>query len=91
RTARRSADGSLVLLADQDRGLWDRKEIAEGLALLGRAMAHPEIGLYTVQAAIAAEHAKAGTPDATDWRRIAAYYDLLIAAQPSPVAELNRA
>jgi RNA polymerase sigma-70 factor (ECF subfamily) len=91
RTARRGADGGLVLLADQDRGLWDRKEIAEGLDLLGRVMAHREIGLYTVQAAIAAEHAKAGTPEATNWRRIAAYYDLLIAAQPSPVAKLNRA
>lgn len=91
RLARQGGQGSLVLLADQDRSKWDRPKISEGLSLLGRALQAREIGTYTVQAAIAAEHAKAGTPDETDWRRIAFYYDLLISAEPSPVAELNRA
>lgn len=91
RLARQDARGSLVLLADQDRSKWDRPKIREGLSLLGRALQAKEIGTYTVQAAIAAEHAKAKTPAETDWRRIAFYYDLLTSAEPSPVAELNRA
>jgi RNA polymerase sigma-70 factor (ECF subfamily) len=91
RLARQDGRGSLVLLADQDRSKWDRPKIREGLSLLGRALQAKEIGTYTVQAAIAAEHAKAKTPDETDWRRIAFYYDHLISAEPSPVAELNRA
>ncbi|OWO93634.1 RNA polymerase subunit sigma-24 [Rhizobium esperanzae] len=91
RSARSSEEEALVLLADQDRSLWDRAKISEGLTLLAEAMRTGEIGTYTVQAAIAAEHAKVPTAEETDWRRIAFYYDLLLAAQPSPVAELNRA
>ncbi len=91
RAARQDGEGALVLLADQDRSRWDRGKIAEGLALLAGAMRAPEIGLYTVQAAIAAEHARTGSIEETDWRRIAFYYDLLIAAHPSDITELNRA
>jgi len=91
RAARQDGDGALVLLADQDRSRWDRTKIAEGLSLLSIAMRAPEVGIYTVQAAIAAEHAKTGNIEQTDWRRIASYYDLLLAAHPSAVAELNRA
>ncbi len=91
RAARQDGDGALVLLADQDRSRWDRTKIAEGLSLLSIAMRTPEVGIYTVQAAIAAEHAKTGNTEETDWRRIASYYDLLLAAHPSAVAELNRA
>ncbi|MBY5644811.1 RNA polymerase sigma factor [Rhizobium leguminosarum] len=91
RTARRVGDGSLVLLADQDRSLWDHAKITEGLALLAAAMEAGEIGTYTLQAAIAAEHARAPAAEETDWRRIAFYYDLLLAAQPSAIVELNRA
>ncbi|MBY4607704.1 RNA polymerase sigma factor [Rhizobium sp. 9T] len=91
RSARSSEEEALVLLADQNRSLWDRAKISEGLALLAKAMRTEEIGTYTVQAAIAAEHAKVSTAEETDWPRIAFYYDLLLAAQPSPVVELNRA
>ncbi|RFB96844.1 RNA polymerase subunit sigma-24 [Rhizobium leguminosarum bv. trifolii] len=91
RSARSGKEGALVLLADQNRSLWDRAKISEGLALLAEAMRTGEIGTYTVQAAIAAEHAKVSTAEETDWRRIAFYYDLLLAAQPSPIVELNRA
>jgi RNA polymerase sigma-70 factor (ECF subfamily) len=91
RAARQDGEGALVLLADQDRSRWDRGKIAEGLALLAGAMRTPEIGLYTVQAAIAAEHARTGSIEETDWRRIAFNYDLLIAAHPSDITELNRA
>ncbi|MGZ2379401.1 RNA polymerase sigma factor [Rhizobium brockwellii] len=91
RTARRGEQGSLVLLADQDRSLWDHAKITEGLALLTEAMRAGEIGTYTLQAAIAAEHARAPAAEETDWRRIAFYYDLLLAARPSPIVELNRA
>jgi RNA polymerase sigma-70 factor (ECF subfamily) len=91
RLARSGPNGELVLLADQNRTKWDRGMIAEGLKLLGEVMAQGEIGIYTLQAAIAAEHARAKTPEDTDWRQIAAYYDLLLSAQPSPIAELNRA
>ncbi|EJC73588.1 putative RNA polymerase sigma factor containing a TPR repeat domain [Rhizobium leguminosarum bv. trifolii WSM2012] len=91
RSARSSEQGSLVLLADQDRSLWDHAKIAEGLALLAEAMRPGEIGAYTLQAAIAAEHARAPVAEETDWRRIAFYYDLLLSAQPSPIVELNRA
>ncbi|MBX4928270.1 RNA polymerase sigma factor [Rhizobium binae] len=91
RSARSSEEEALVLLADQDRSRWDRAKISEGLAFLAKAMRTEEIGTYTVQAAIAAEHAKVPTAEETDWRRIAFFYDLLLAAQPSPVVELNRA
>jgi RNA polymerase sigma-70 factor (ECF subfamily) len=91
RQARNSADGALVLLADQDRSLWDYPKIVEGLRLLTGAMQQGEVGIYTLQAAIAAEHAKADVADHTNWQRIVCYYDLLLSAQPSPIAELNRA
>ncbi|KQV63870.1 RNA polymerase sigma factor [Rhizobium sp. Root1220] len=91
RAARRGPDGELILLSDQDRGKWDSRKIAEGLDLLGSATRQGEVGTYTVQAAIAAEHAQARTLDETDWRRIVSYYDLLLTAQPSVIAELNRA
>ncbi|QND39437.1 RNA polymerase sigma factor [Rhizobium leguminosarum bv. viciae] len=91
RAARQDVDGALVLLADQDRSRWDRSKISEGLSLLASALRAPDIGIYTVRAAIAAEHAKTGSTEETDWRRIAFYYDLLIAAHPSAIAELNRA
>jgi len=91
RAARASADGGLVLLADQDRARWDRARIAEGTALLRRATSSGEIGPYGLQAAIAAAHAEAATAEATDWHRIVGLYDLLAHADPSPVVELNRA
>jgi len=91
RAARRSPEESLILLADQDRRLWDREKIREGLGRLDAAMRNGEVGIYTLQAAIAAEHARAETPEKTDWRRIVSYYDLLLSGQPSPIAELNRA
>jgi RNA polymerase sigma-70 factor, ECF subfamily len=91
RAARTSAEGELVLLADQDRARWDRARIAEGAALLRRAAASGPGGPYTLQAAIAATHARAPTAEATDWDRIVGLYDLLARADPSPVVELNRA
>jgi RNA polymerase sigma-70 factor (ECF subfamily) len=91
RAARTSADGDLVLLADQDRALWNRSQIAEGVALVERALASRQIGPYTLQAAIAAVHAEAPRADATDWSRIVGLYDVLVRADPSPVIELNRA
>jgi len=90
--ARTGADGEPVLLADQARGLWDRMLITRGLAALTRAEALTRpLGPYTLQAAIAACHARAGTPDATDWPRIVALYDALVEVTGSPVVELNRA
>jgi RNA polymerase sigma-70 factor (ECF subfamily) len=91
RGARTSAEGELVLLEDQDRTRWDASLIAEGRALVQRALTSGPFGAYTLQAAIAAVHAEAARPDATDWRRIVTYYDLLLRAEPSPVVELNRA
>jgi RNA polymerase sigma-70 factor (ECF subfamily) len=91
RTARASQEGDLVLLEDQDRSLWDRRLIAEGRALVERALASRGFGAYAIQAAIAAVHAGAPSGAATDWRRIAALYDLLARAEPSPVVDLNRA
>jgi RNA polymerase sigma-70 factor, ECF subfamily len=91
RAARSTADGELVLLPDQDRGLWDRHRIAEAAGLLRRASASARIGPYVLQAAIAAAHAAAPTVEATDWDRIVRLYDLLARADPSPVIELNRA
>jgi len=89
--ARTGPGGELVLLEEQDRLLWDRREIETGLGLLERAVRLGSAGPYTLQAAIAGEHAKAAGPEETDWQRIAALYDLLSRAQPSPVVELNRA
>jgi RNA polymerase sigma-70 factor (ECF subfamily) len=91
RAARTSPSGELILLNDQDRLLWNRDRIAEGLALVERALAARQVGPYTIQAAIAAVHANASNAAATDWARIVVLYDLLARAEPSPVVELNRA
>ena len=91
RAARTSPSGELILLNDQDRLLWNRDQIAEGLALVERALAALQVGPYTIQAAIAAVHANAFNAAATDWARIVVLYDLLARAEPSPVVELNRA
>ena len=91
RAARTSADGEVVLLDEQDRSLWDRAQIAEGSALVERALSSRRFGPYTLQAAIAAVHAEAATAAATDWRQIVGLYDVLVRADPSPVVELNRA
>jgi RNA polymerase sigma-70 factor (ECF subfamily) len=91
RAARSTADGELILLSDQDRGKWDRAMIAEGSALVERALASRRFGPYTLQAAIAGVHAHAKAADATDWREVVALYDVLLRAEPSPVVELNRA
>jgi RNA polymerase sigma-70 factor (ECF subfamily) len=90
RAARSSSDGELVLLADQDRTLWDRALIAEGVSLVERAISSRRFGPYTLQAAIAAVHAEAATA-ATDWEQIVGLYDVLARADSSPVIELNRA
>ena len=84
-------DGSIVLLEDQDRGLWNREMIAEGLALIDKAMRHRRPGPYQVQAAIAALHARAARPEDTDWAQIDLLYAALETLQPSPVVTLNRA
>jgi RNA polymerase sigma-70 factor (ECF subfamily) len=91
RAARTSASGELILLADQDRSLWDRAHIAEGDALVQRALASRRIGPYTLQAAIASVHAEAAVASETDWTQIVGLYDVLMRASPSPVVELNRA
>ena len=91
RAARTSPNGELILLNDQDRLLWNRDQIAEGLAVVERALAARQVGAYTIQAAIAAVHANASNAAATDWAQIVALYDLLVRAEPSPVVELNRA
>ena len=91
RAARTSPTGDLILLEDQDRSLWNRDQIAEGVALVERALSSRRIGPYTLQAAIAAVHAEAPSPAATDWARIVGLYDVLVQADPSPVVELNRA
>jgi len=91
RATRASPNGDLVLLEDQDRARWDQELIAEGTALVQRALSTEPVGVYTLQAAIAAVHAS--TPDfaATDWVQIVALYDLLLQVTPSPVVEINRA
>ena len=89
--ARTSPSGVLILLENQDRSLWNREQIAEGVAWLERALESRRFGAYTLQAAIAAVHAEAASVAATDWRRIVALYDQLLRIQPSPVVELNRA
>jgi predicted RNA polymerase sigma factor len=90
RAARISAEGELVLLEDQDRGLWDRSRIAEGERVLERARSLPAVGPYQLQAEIAALHTRATRPEDADWGRVAALYDDLVAVAPSPVVELNR-
>nr|WP_246556742.1 RNA polymerase sigma factor [Bradyrhizobium liaoningense] len=89
--ARFAADGSLILLDDQDRSLWNGTMIAEGLALIDKAMRHRRSGPYQIQAAIAALHARAATPEETDWTQIDLLYGALEIVQPSPVVTLNRA
>jgi RNA polymerase sigma-70 factor (ECF subfamily) len=91
RVARSLPTGDLVLLEDQDRSLWNREQIAEGLLLVERALTSRRFGPYTLQAAIVAVHAEAPNATATDWAQIVALYGLLARMQPSPVVELNRA
>ena len=91
RAARASPAGDLILLEDQDRSLWNRAYIAEGLALVQQSLSSRRFGPYTLQAAIAAVHAEAPTASATNWSQIVGLYDLLARAMPSPVIELNRA
>src|ERR1700733_4065250 len=103
RAARNSPTGELILLENQDRALWNKEQIAEGVALLEKALGYPDkqrgktqrksrrFGSYTLQAAIAAVHAEAESVAATDWRQIVALYDELLQIQPSPVVQLNRA
>jgi RNA polymerase sigma-70 factor, ECF subfamily len=91
RAARTSPQGDIVLLEEQDRTLWNREQIAEGVALVERALSTRRVGPYTLQAAIAAVHAQAPGAEATDWAQIVALYDVLLGVEPSPVVELNRA
>ena len=91
RATRTSADGEIVLLADQDRSLWNREQIREGAALVERALTSRRFGPYTLQAAIAAVHAEAPRAAATDWEQIVGLYDVLLRVEPSAVVELNRA
>jgi RNA polymerase sigma-70 factor (ECF subfamily) len=91
RAARTSPDGELILLEAQDRSLWNREQIAEGLELVEGALASRRIGPYTLQAAIAALHAEAPDAASTDWAQIVGLYDVLVRANPSSVVELNRA
>jgi len=91
RAARTSADGALVLLADQDRTRWDRGLIAEGQAIVRRCLRRDQPGPYQIQAAISAVHSDAPVAAATDWRQILRLYDQLLAVAPSPVVALNRA
>src|SRR5690606_9894651 len=91
RAARTRPDGSLVPLAEQDRSLWDRARIAEGVALITDALPRGRVGPYQLQAAIAAGHAEAEHIDDTDWPQILALYELLEKVAPNPVVTLNRA
>jgi RNA polymerase sigma-70 factor (ECF subfamily) len=91
RAARATAEGDVILLEDQDRARWNHAQVEEGLALVRRSLASGRVGPYALQAAIAAEHARATASADTDWNRIVAFYDLLLLVEPSPVVELNRA
>jgi RNA polymerase sigma-70 factor, ECF subfamily len=91
RAARTGADGELIPLEDQDRGLWDADRIAEGRDLVVAALRGPGTGPYAIQAAIAAVHAEAASTTTTDWPQIVALYDVLAHLSPSPVVQLNRA
>lgn len=91
RAARTSPNGDLILLGEQDRTLWNREQIAEGLMLVMQAFRSHSIGSYTLQAAIAAVHAESSSASETNWTEIIGLYDLLLQANPSPVVELNRA
>jgi RNA polymerase sigma-70 factor (ECF subfamily) len=90
RSARTVADGELVLLADQDRSLWNREQVEEGCALVQRALSSRRFGPYTLQGAIAAVHAEAADAASTDWAQIVGLYHVLAKVEPSPVVELNR-
>ena len=91
RAARTSPAGELILLENQDRSLWNREQIAEGVALVEKALNSRRFGAYTLQAAIAAVHAEAESVAVTDWQQIVALYNQLVRIQPSPVVQLNRA
>ena len=91
RSSRTTHSGEMILLEDQDRSLWDRTEIDEGVGLVEGALASHRFGPYTLQAAIAAVHAEASSASATDWPQIVGLYDVLLRTDPSPVIELNRA
>jgi RNA polymerase sigma-70 factor (ECF subfamily) len=91
RKARTSPDGDLILLEQQDRSLWNRAQIIEGISLVEQALSSKRIGPYTLQATIAAVHAEAPNTEQTDWAQIVALYDLLLRIEPSPIIELNRA
>jgi RNA polymerase sigma-70 factor (ECF subfamily) len=90
RAARTSPTGELILLENQDRSLWNREQIAEGVAMVEQALKSRRFGAYTLQAAIAAVHAEAESASVTDWRQIVALYDRLLRIHPSPVVQLNR-
>jgi RNA polymerase sigma-70 factor (ECF subfamily) len=89
RAARSTKEGDIILLEDQDRTLWNRDQIAAGTELVEKALRSRQFGPYTLQAAIAAVHAEASRPEATDWPQIAELYAVLFNARPSPVVELN--
>ncbi|MGB2868736.1 MAG: RNA polymerase sigma factor [Bacteroidota bacterium] len=91
RAARTSPSGDLILLEHQDRSLWNREQIGEGIALVEQALSTRRFGPYTIQSAIAAVHAEAVSPAETDWAEIVGLYDVLLRVEPSPVVELNRA
>jgi RNA polymerase sigma-70 factor (ECF subfamily) len=91
RAARTSPSGDLILLEEQDRSLWNRALIAEGVSLVEKALESRRFGAYSIQAAISAVHAEAPSAAATDWAQIVALYDVLLRMDPSPVVELNRA
>ena len=89
--ARSAPSGEIILLDDQDRTLWNREQIAEGVALVEQVLSSRRFGPYSLQAAIAAVHAEAPNAAATDWNQIVGLYDVLLRVEPSPVVELNRA
>lgn len=91
RNARVDQNGDIILLEDQDRTLWNREQISEGSQLVEQALSSGRFGAYTLQAAIAAVHAEANSPEKTGWAQIVALYDVLLRIVPSPVVELNRA
>ena len=91
RAARAAPDGQIILLNDQNRAVWNRALIDEGLSLVERALASRRFGPYSLQAAISAVHAQAARPEATDWDEIVGLYDALLRVEPSPIVELNRA
>lgn len=91
RNTRTSSTGDLVLLEQQDRSLWNRDYIHQGVELIKQALASRRFGPYTLQAAIASVHAEASSAAETDWSQIVALYDLLLRADPSPIIQLNRA